>query len=277
MNADDFFELHSIEEINKKTKISPISLRFIKNKEFDKLPRVKFVGFIRLIEKKYKVDLNELIKEYEGYFHHSDDKNNKKSDNIQKNKSDKIKEKRSCLWILILIIFVLTSFLYFKFFNKNNTKDELIVEANKTTVVNNVTENGSEKNNSENNNKTNENIVGGINSSIVNNETNISNTIKYNTSSVKIEKNIIKEYNITILPNEMVWFRALNIDNNKSVEYLTSKPKILKGNYYIKFGHGNITVLYDDKNITPNTKKIVRILFKNGKYEYLKKPNEYEK
>ncbi|WP_156921346.1 hypothetical protein [Lebetimonas sp. JH369] len=47
MNADEFFENHSIDE---KTKISPISLRFIKNREFDKLPRVKFIGFVRLIE-----------------------------------------------------------------------------------------------------------------------------------------------------------------------------------------------------------------------------------
>ncbi|WP_024787139.1 MULTISPECIES: hypothetical protein [unclassified Lebetimonas] len=61
------------------------------------------------------------------------------------------------------------------------------------------------------------------------------------------------------------------------MEFLTTNPKILKGNYYIKFGHGNLTIIYNDKNITPNTKKILRILLKNGKFEYLKKPNRFEK
>jgi cytoskeletal protein RodZ len=51
MNAKEFFDKYEIEEISKKTKISPISLRYIKNKEFEKIPRVKFLGFIKIIEK----------------------------------------------------------------------------------------------------------------------------------------------------------------------------------------------------------------------------------
>jgi len=64
MNADKFFEKYSLEEISKKTKISPISLRFIKNKEFEKIPRAKFFGFINIIEKNFNVDLSELKEEY---------------------------------------------------------------------------------------------------------------------------------------------------------------------------------------------------------------------
>jgi len=83
---------------------------------------------------------------------------------------------------------------------------------------------------------------------------------------------------INIFPNEKVWFRAINLDNNKTIEYLTSNPKTLEGaNWYIKFGHGNITVKYGNETITPDTKKIIRMLFKNGKYEYLKPHNRYEK
>ena len=70
----------------------------------------------------------------------------------------------------------------------------------------------------------------------------------------------------------------MNIDTNRTFEYLTSKIKVLpKGNYYIKFGHGNVSILYNEYNITPNTKKIVRILLKDGNYTYMKKPNRYEK
>jgi cytoskeletal protein RodZ len=264
MNADEFFENHSIDEINKKTKISPISLRFIKNKEFEKLPRVKFIGFVRLIEKKFKVDLGELIEEYENYYNE-----NKKDDVDTEKKEIKPKKQKSYLWVLIIILFVLSAFLYFSFIkSKTNIKTAEINNSEKNEVLeNNITEN----------NETFKNSVSEktIQKNIENNESNVS----LNTPEIKKtkEKNIAKEYNITIIPNEKVWFRAINIDNNKSVEYLTTNPKILKGNYYIKFGHGNITIMYNDQNITPNTKKILRILLKNGKFEYLKKSNRFEK
>jgi cytoskeletal protein RodZ len=277
MNADEFFEKHSIEEINKKTRISPISLRFIKNREFDKLPRVKFIGFVRLIEKRYKVDLSELIEEYENYFNQNDNNKQKEKKETELEKKEEIKEKKSYLWILVLILFILSAFLYVSFINKNTIENKL---NNKLAVEKNITDfsnNESEKSNDtlNNTNITHENKM--IVDNVVPMEKNETNISKINNISTAQLNKKVTEYNITILPNELVWFRALNIDNNKTKEFLTSKPKNLIGNYYIKFGHGNITIIYNDKNITPNTKKIVRILFKNGKYKYLKKPNEYEK
>jgi cytoskeletal protein RodZ len=268
MSVDEFFESHSIEEINKKTKISPISLRFIKNKEFDKLPRVKFIGFVRLIEKKYKVDLSELIKEYEEYFN-KEPKVEKKSLKNENNKE--IKEKRSYLWVLVLILFIISGYLYFEFIIKHDTNNK-IIDNNKTENIYSINKSSEDINMEENNSKNNE--INKSSETLEKNDTNISNKI---VLAQKIEKNVTKEFNITIIPNELLWFRAKNIDNNKTVEYLTSKPKKLVGNYYIKFGHGNLTIIYNNKNIAPNTKKIVRILFKNGKFKYMKKPNEYEK
>lgn len=277
MNADEFFNKYSIEEINKKTRISPISLRFIKNREFDKLPRVKFIGFVRLIEKRYKVDLSELIEEYENYFNQNDNNKQKEKKETELEKKEEIKEKKSYLWILVLILFILSAFLYVSFINKNTIENKL---NNKLAVEKNITDfsnNESEKSNGtlNNTNTTHENKM--IVDNVVPMEKNETNISKINNISTAQLNKKVTEYNITILPNEPVWFRALNIDNNKTKEFLTSKPKNLIGNYYIKFGHGNITIIYNDKNITPNTKKIVRILFKNGKYKYLKKPNEYEK
>jgi len=254
MNVYEFFEQHSIEEINKKTKISPISLRFIKNKEFEKLPRVKFIGFIRLIEKEYKVDLSELIEEYNEY------SNQKVTD--KKQETTKEKKQKNYLWLLLLFLFVLSAYLYFKF----------IYQQNKTVNINNNVsfESNIIKNEINSSNETNNQL----------NVKNISSKPEINETKKNLlvrEKNITKKYEITILPKQKVWFRAINLDTNESIEYLTILPKILKGNYYIKFGHGNITIIYNDQNITPNTKKIIRILFKNGKYKFLNKPNKYEK
>jgi len=253
MNADKFFEKYSIEEISKKTKISPISLRFIRNKEFDKIPRAKFFGFINIIEKEFKVDLSELKEEY----------NSTKPKEKEKINEIKIEKNNNNYLISIFALILLITGGYFLYKNISKTKQQNHINENNYTAVY-----VSEKNLTKEN-KTSFTKIQPVTPKI---ETNTTKVIK------PIKKQQTTKYEITIIPNEKVWYRAKNIDNNKTFEYLTSKIKILpKGNYYIKFGHGNITIQYANQTIAPNTKKIIRILFKDGNYTFLKRPNRYEK
>jgi len=250
MNAEKFFKTHSLEEISKKTKISPISLRLIRNKEFEKIPKVKFLGFIRIIEKTYNVNLNDLIEEYN---------NQIPQKNIQKNPAVSIPKKQtnknSVLFIAILafVLIILGGFLLFKNSNSNinNTKSikKQIPKPNNIKIINN---------------------------SSLQKTKDINNSLKEIKKPKK--KNIAQKFKITIIPNSLLWFKATNIDTNKSIQFLTSHKKILpKGNYYIKFGHGDFNLTYNNQIISPKTKKLIRILFKNGKYKFMKKPNRYEK
>jgi len=262
MNAEKFFETHSIEEISKKTKISPISLRLIRNKEFEKIPRVKFVGFINILQKTYKVDLSELIEEY-----------NHSANTVNETKIEEKEIKTSnnstfILSVLAFILLILGGYFFYSYIKTNNTsqinppQNNLTIKNNKTQTNTNFTSNiknqKSETNTTKDSNKT---------------------GLLLKSPMPKLAKNKTKHlYKVIIIPKEKVWYKALNIDTNKSIQYLTSNPKVLpKGNYYIKFGHGNLTILYNDQNITPKTRKIVRILLKDGNYTYLKKPNRYEK
>jgi len=248
MNADKFFEKYSIEEISKKTKISPISLRFIRNKEFDKIPRAKFFGFINIIEKEFNVDLSELKEEYNAL---KPKKEQKQEINIEKSNDYLI------IIFAIILLFIGGYFLY-KTLNtpkktKNNIKQPVIKKINNKNYKKNT-------------------------KIIEENKTKIIIPKISTPKEINSTKKTIKKYKVIIIPNEKVWYRAINIDTNKTFEYLTSKIKTLpKGNYYIKFGHGNITIKYANNIITPNTKKIVRILFKDGNYTFLKRPNRYEK
>ncbi|AZV46176.1 hypothetical protein C3L23_02485 [Nautilia sp. PV-1] len=260
MNAKDFFEQYSIEVINKRTRISPISLRFIKNKEFEKIPRVKFLGFVRIIEKEFDVDLSELIEEYNQATNHTPTQTSDKKETELKEPK---KHNTLLLFILALILFSLGAYLLYKTYNSKSGSDTI----NKTAYMPNNEENLSSENN------------------ITTQKTQENNISKQAAKAEKTTKTQIQHSQQTaipktvkIFPNEKVWFKAVNLDNNKTVEYLTSNPKTLIGpNWYIKFGHGNITIDYGDKTITPQTKKIVRLLLKNGKVEYLKYPNRYEK
>ena len=259
------FEKYSIEEINKRTKISPISLRYIKNKEFSKIPRVKFIGFIRIIENEFKVDLSDLIKEYEEATKHLKKDNNEIT--FEKNK------KNSNLLTLLFAISLIIIGGYYLYKNINQNKSFIDQNLTKEETKNNLIKipiNNTDKI------EQNQTLIKEIEENVT--EDNITKE-KNITQSFVIENNITTQIkSIKIIPKEKVWFRAINLDTNKTVEYLTSLPKELNGsNWYIKFGHGFITIHYGDETITPNTKKIVRILLKDGKYEFLKKPNRYEK
>jgi cytoskeletal protein RodZ len=258
MSANEFFEKHTIEEINKKTKISPISLRYIKNKEFEKIQRVKFLGFVRIIEKEFKTDLSDLIEEYNQTTNHSPETPEKETVLSEPKKHNTL-----ILFLLALILFSLGAYLLYNNYTSKSPKNS---ELNKTEFLPNTEENVT---NSNTETIQNENALESNETAIRQQETNNTSNSVENADIPKI---------IEISPHEKVWFKAVNIDNNQTVEYLTSNPKILIGpDWYVKFGHGNLTIVYGNETITPNTKKIIRILFKQGKIEYLKKDNRFEK
>jgi len=220
MNANDFFEQYSIEIINKRTRISPISLRFIKNKEFEKIPRVKFMGFVRIIEKEFEIDLSELIEEYNTATNHVSSKEEK-----TKYKEPK-KHNTFILFILALILLLLGAYLLY---NNYKTSPKQTKNIKETFVPEN------EKNNT--------NTEQNITNSIENNETIQTFPQEIQKKQISDSKKTVQQKNaqktetkqtntineINIFPNEKVWFRAKNLDNNKIVEYLTSNPKTLKG------------------------------------------------
>jgi len=251
MSAEKFFKEHSLEEISKKTKISPISLRLIRNKEFDKLPKVKFLGFIKIIEKTYNVDLSDLLSEY-------DVKPTKPVQNTNPHIKKKEKQNNtSSTFLITFFAFILIILGGILLFNSLNSKQNKIPKQNlkKEILTPKIT----------------------VTKKIKPKETNTSLTQTV-TKNISITKKVIKKYPITIIPNKLLWFKATNIDTNKSIQSLTSHIKTLpKGNYYIKFGHGDFNLTYNNQIISPKTKKVIRILFKNGKYKFMKKPNRFEK
>ncbi len=283
MDVNDIFEKYSIKEINQRTKISAISLRYIKNKEFDKINRTKFLGFIQILEKEFNTDLSELKSEYDLYY-----KTHKKKEpefkhlQAQREKADT--KKSSPLKIILTIIgitFLLIIGIIIFIITNTHVKTNNSIEHNKTTsieyeneVINTIQKES--KNTKENTNikKTQQSNTKSQENPNKNNPINKNiSALDINTSTKNIETNQTKpkkEYIVKIIPNTLVWFKAVNLENNKTIEYLTSNPKILIGDdWYIKFGHGNITIQYNDINITPNTKKVVKIILKNGSYHYI--------
>lgn len=266
MDVKEFFEKHSIDEISKKTKISPISLEYIKNREFDKLTKVKFLGFLKIIEKEFKVNLDELREEYNNF--HSREKEEVKE--ILKEESNSSK---GSLLIVILALLFLGGGFYF--YLKKNHKEK---SSNSVLYV--------EKNSSEKNSSSKVQIVveqppkiEKVKESEKKVEVEVNETNRSEVKEVNVSKpqKVVKR-GVLIVPHKKLWFKAINLDTHKSAEFLTSTEKNLTGkNYYLKLGHGLVTIYYNDLNISPNSKNIVRILLKDGNYTYLPKHNRFEK
>ena len=56
-----------IKAIAQKTLMTEQSIKSILNKDFQSLQKTKAIGFIKIIEREYKVDLSEWIEEYNRY------------------------------------------------------------------------------------------------------------------------------------------------------------------------------------------------------------------
>ena len=57
MDDVNFFDKMDLKEVAKKTLISIRDLEYLKNEEFDKLSKTKGLGFIKILEREYKIDL----------------------------------------------------------------------------------------------------------------------------------------------------------------------------------------------------------------------------
>jgi len=251
---DKLLKHHTIDEMAKKTHISPITLEKLLNKDFDKLERVKLKGFVKILENEFPdtdfSDLKEAIKEYE-----------KKPLQEEKVAETKKEESKTNFKVYILVVVLLLAIGYLFVFLQNSTKKTTthkpIIETNKT-----------EKNSSVEINQTliklhDENVINTQNLEIETNDTEVNDTQPY----IEVNNTLVIE------PLEKVWFKVTYLNTNKSKEYLTSHKVELNatGGVYIKFGHGLVKILYHDREVLPNSKKITRVIIKDDDINITKK------
>lgn len=129
-----------VKEINKTTKISVNKIEDILEKRFSNIQRVRVVGFLKILEREYKVDLSEWLKEYDESFvveevDTSDgssspivehpisnlylDTQKQKDDLIEERKKQVISKKRFYILIAVVIV-VLGGYFIFKSFSHHS-------------------------------------------------------------------------------------------------------------------------------------------------------------
>lgn len=68
MQLSDILEEHSLKNMSKKTNISEENLEYLLEKRFEKIERVKAMGFISIIEREFNADLSAFKSEVQAYY-----------------------------------------------------------------------------------------------------------------------------------------------------------------------------------------------------------------
>ncbi len=131
MQLNEILEENSIKGISQKTKISEENLQNLLNANFHTLKKIKTLGFISIVEREYKADLNALREEaLEYYRQHEEDNSFSIAPPVMEDK--KTKSKLFIFSVLALLVFV--SWYFFIQFDKKHLSqfipfmDEQLIE-----------------------------------------------------------------------------------------------------------------------------------------------------
>jgi len=139
MQLNELLDKEGLESVSQKTNISLENLENLKNRAFEKLNRVKSLGFVAIIEREYEMELSDLKSEIKSYF---DDHHSAKDDEVVMISPDRTEESGSGLfkWLVVLAVLYALWYLYSEgkfgsISNASNTK-ETALEDNKALESN---------------------------------------------------------------------------------------------------------------------------------------------
>jgi hypothetical protein len=261
---EDFEKLKKIgaQKIYEKTHISVTNIESIFNKSFDKIPKVQFRGFISILEREYKLDLQDVLADYEQ--HRSKDEEIVEYIKIDTKEYGKFDKKMilSALLVTLVVGYLIISSLTHsgsETVEANNTE----IETAKANLENNASVADVNETNSSEVNSTAEVNVSDANMSVnVQKAPDVPQPIKTATVSATTGKATKFE----IIPSKTLWLDYIDQENSKETQVTTSKSFDLDAskNYLLETGHAfmKIDLGSEIKEFSQSGKKYFK--FENG-------------
>ncbi len=122
MQLNELLDIHTIRSISEKTNIAEDNIEALVASEFDKINRVKTMGFISIIEREYKADLSTLkaaaIEYYDGL---------KGDESVTFGAPPSVEKKGKSKWFVLIVFLLLLFALWYAFnnFDKEKLKEML--------------------------------------------------------------------------------------------------------------------------------------------------------
>jgi uncharacterized protein (UPF0333 family) len=286
-----FIKKYSLEEIEKRTHISPLTLKKLFEYRFDSISEIKFYGFLKILETEFPdEDFSELREKAEGFYKIQKElnKNESQEEKIDPPKVEEQSKKFKLFITLFLLGAVVAVFYYLQSSTKVKEKSiETKSEKNVVKVENSipVPPIKMEQKKEEEDNKTivNSSVAEENNSKVEK----VEEVVDNNETTTIEEENVTEEIKpfeenmtLVIIPRQRVWFRVTDLNSGKRKNYLQAEPQELNGskNLYIEFGHGMEVLKYRGKKYDPYTTKKVNFVLINGELNMTNKsPKEFLK
>ncbi|NPA54818.1 MAG: hypothetical protein GXO40_00445, partial [Epsilonproteobacteria bacterium] len=245
---DKLFQKHTITEISKQTKISPIILDKLYHHNFDGISYIKLKGFLKILQSEYPDADFSLLQS--------------KIEELQTTTQEHIAPPPSNNKLTYVIVAILVLVIVVLIYVMQHTNKQEFVDDTNNTPTQNITEQSSATNTtvsvhaaSTNTTSPSPSISTPPSAPFVSNADNVS-TAQISSEVQPLDVNTT----LAIIPQQKLWFQVVNLDTNKSTEHLISRPIDINvsGDLYIKFGHGKERLVYNSQTLFPNSMKIVR-------------------
>ena len=257
MNNDGLQRLKEIgaQKIYEDTHIPVIHIQALLHESFDGLTKLHFIGFISILQREYNIDLSELKNAGVAYY---DEKNP-----VEETTQDGIfiapkKHKNFTLFYILLAMVLFLVALYYSVEYANKSKDN-------TPHVDNTIINDAKKN---------INCVA----------TDVNKTADENTTVADINKTqekvqsapVVKEEkavqnSLKIVARSKVWMGYIDVKTNKKYQKTFTGEFDLDPSkeWLLVFGHGYINIVTGSQEKRFNSKKTLRLLYKDGEIKEL--------
>lgn len=289
-----------VREIAKATKISIAKLEDILQKRFENIQRVRAQGFLNILEREYKVDLSDWLKEYDeslqkthceegqNYLDNLDLDTQKRKDDLKIQRQKRLmSKKRFYFCVGIAIVLLLGYFSYKSFFihnqvskqSVNENKSDNVVSVGEETPTITTIEESLKPLKEEYSLENFESQVSAANSE----ESDISQSIQemtleesnsQNTSTTQIPilfpaqtslgSQSTQKNQIIIKPAKKLWVEVQNLSTHKKDSKVVETSFAIESSrdrLLISLGHGEVSVAMGDKDTQYNLASPLRFLY----------------
>lgn len=266
MDDISILEELGLQEVSRKTHIETRFLKYMINRDFDKLNKINTLGFVKILKREYNLDLQGWADEFESYLRENrrEVPNQHKGAIFAKENEPNRSAKRPPYFLIILILLGV-AFYYFdgmsyinqlryKYYDQNTTQaftQSPVVEETKEQL--DVIEEKSPTNVEENSS-----------SEVQAEEEGATEIVEEN--STQSEENITEEKKTpilsndeaTIIPKHKIWLGIIDLTTNKRKQYSTRKDIVINLDkpQLVLTGHGSFTLTTTTgKEETPSSNK----------------------
>ena len=248
------------QKIHEDTHISLNNIHAILDENFEKAQKIQLLGFVSILEREYKVNLESLREKAKEYFEVIEESHIPK-DYLKEEKPSLPTKHKLLIAFLIVVLVIMVGNFYFISSDKSEDKvspalipDSISKEENNSQdqiqVVDEIEENVTEETA-----KKNKMVL-----------------TEANTTDFEIDKPLKQQkekfipQKLIIIPKTKVWLGYIDLTTHKKRQTVTKNPIELNAskNYLLTFGHGYIDIKIGDKIENFKKAKSIKFVYEDG-------------